>query len=91
MHGLVKTENNIENDLPAIFQFSKLLYENPEKCPGKFQFRVDESYLSTLDVGQVAQFFSIITDLEIMSCANFEMKTFRDVKEMQYVYQFTRK
>lgn len=91
MHGLVKIENNIENDLPAIFQFSKLLYENPEKCPDKFQFRVDENYLSTLDVGQVAQFFTIITDLEIMSCVNFDMKVFKDVENNQQVYQFTRK
>lgn len=95
---LVENQNNkvikldcIVNDMPSILQFSDLLHTNPDKCPVKFQFRVDENYLSTLNVGQIAQFYSIITDLEIMSCVNFNMIIFKDEKENQIVYQFTRK
>lgn len=79
------------DDIPQILRFSELLHTNPDKCPDKFEFRVDESYLFTLNVGQVAQFFSIMTDLEMMSLGNFEMKVFTDEKEQQQVYQFIRK
>ena len=75
--GLEIVKLDDKNAIPAILQFSELLYKNPEKCPDKFQFRVDENYLSMLDVGQVAQFCAMMIDLEIMSSVNFKMELFR--------------
>ena len=80
-----------ESDKDKFMSFSELLYEYPEKCPGKFQLRVDEVFLAMLGVGACAQFLAFITDLEIMSCVDYNMKVFTDKEECQQVYEFTRK